>query len=252
MLGAAEEVEHDVAVGVVADLRPVGRGQARGRAAGGRPPGRGAPPRAAARSPAIGGPNGSGRPCSAMNRSAVRMISSERASHSAEVSPQAVMPWPPRIAPIASGCVAPDLGHVQAELEAGPAPVDPGHPIAEAARGSGPRRRRRVASAIPESGWRWSTWSALDEAVHRGVDRRRGAAAAVEAVVERGDHLVLALDARDRRRPGRAGGRAAGRRGPASVSVPRSPPEPLTHSSSTGVPVTGSMPVPLAEVLPPA
>ena len=36
----------------------------------------------------------------------------------------------------------------------------------------------------------------VDQPVHRGVDRRRGAAPAVQAVVERGDHLVLALDAR--------------------------------------------------------
>ena len=36
------------------------------------------------------------------------------------------------------------------------------------------------------------------------------------------------------------------------VSVPRSPPEPLTHNSSTSSPVTGSVSVPLAEVLPPA
>ena len=36
----------------------------------------------------------------------------------------------------------------------------------------------------------------VDEPVHRGVDRRRGAALAVQAEVERGDHLVLALDAR--------------------------------------------------------
>ena len=35
----------------------------------------------------------------------------------------------------------------------------------------------------------------VDEAVHRGVDRRRRAALAVQAVVERGDHLVLAVDA---------------------------------------------------------
>ena len=35
----------------------------------------------------------------------------------------------------------------------------------------------------------------VDQAVHGGVDRRRGAALAVQAVVERGDHLVLALDA---------------------------------------------------------
>jgi hypothetical protein len=34
----------------------------------------------------------------------------------------------------------------------------------------------------------------VDEAVHGGVDRRCGAALAVQAVVERGDHLVLAVD----------------------------------------------------------
>ncbi len=36
----------------------------------------------------------------------------------------------------------------------------------------------------------------VDESVHRGVDRGRGASLAVQAVVERRDHLVLALDAR--------------------------------------------------------
>ena len=36
----------------------------------------------------------------------------------------------------------------------------------------------------------------VDEAVHGRVDRRRRAALAVQRVVERGDHLVLALDAR--------------------------------------------------------
>ena len=35
----------------------------------------------------------------------------------------------------------------------------------------------------------------LDQPVHRGVDRGRRAALPVQAVVERGDHLVLALDA---------------------------------------------------------
>ena len=48
-------------------------------------------------------PNGCGLPRSSMNRCAVAMISSERASHSSLVSPQAVMPWPPRITPIAPG-----------------------------------------------------------------------------------------------------------------------------------------------------
>ena len=35
----------------------------------------------------------------------------------------------------------------------------------------------------------------VDQAVHGGVDRRGGAALAVQAVVERGDHLVFTLDA---------------------------------------------------------
>ncbi len=35
----------------------------------------------------------------------------------------------------------------------------------------------------------------VDQPVHGGVDGRGGTAAAVQAVVERGDHLVLALDA---------------------------------------------------------
>ena len=91
----------------------------------------------------------------------------------------------------------------------------------------------------------------VDQAVHRGVDRRRRAALAVQAVVERRDHLVLALDPGidvDQRRI--RSSRSTAR--PDSVSVPRSPPEPLTQSSSTGSPVTGSVSVPLAEVLPPA
>ena len=54
----------------------------------------------------------------------------------------------------------------------------------------------------------------VDEAVHRGVDRRRRAALAVQAVVERGDHLVLALDARvdvdERAQPVEAQHREAG------------------------------------------
>ena len=192
---ARQEVEDDVRVGEVADLRAVGGGEAadqrqeRGRALAPRVG------RRAARDPATTGPNGSGRPSSAMNRSAVRMISSEFASHSSEVSPQAVMPWPPRIAPIASGWSRADRGDVEAELEAGPAPRDPGHPVAEAAAGQrlavggGRERDAGVRVEVVDVG-------GVDEPVHRGVDRRRRAAAAVQAVVERGDHLVLALDAR--------------------------------------------------------
>jgi hypothetical protein len=49
------------------------------------------------------GPNGSGFPFASMNSAAVRMISSERASHSALVAPHAVMPCPPSTTPMASG-----------------------------------------------------------------------------------------------------------------------------------------------------
>ncbi len=123
------------------------------------------------------------------------MISSERASHSSDVSPQAVIPWPPRIAPIASGSIAPDRGDVEAELEARAPPGDPGDAVAEAA--SGQRLAvGRGREGDPRVGMEVVDVGGVDEAVHRRVDRRRGAAATVEAVVEGRDHLVLALDAR--------------------------------------------------------
>ena len=61
--------------------------------------------------------------------------------------------------------------------------------------GSVPRRPRRSRARCRsrDAGGRRGR---VDERVHRGVDRRRRAAAPVQAVVERGDHLVLALDAR--------------------------------------------------------
>ena len=130
-----------------------------------------------------------------MNRSAVPMISSERASHSADVSPQAVIPCPPRIAPMASGFAAPDLGHVETELEPRAPPADPGDPVAEAASGQrlaiggGRERDAGVGMQVVDM-------VGLDEPVHGGVDRRRRAAPTMKAEVERGDHLVLAIDPR--------------------------------------------------------
>ena len=193
---AGEEVEHDVAVGEVPDLRPIGGGQATDdREERGRP----CPAlrrREAARSPRwarrtgrVGrAPRCTARPC--------RMISSEFASHASEVSPQAVIPWPPRIAPIALRVRPLDLRDVEARAGS------PGRRHGTQATRSPKQARVRaspsaaVANAIPLSGWRWSTWARLDQPVHRRVDRWRRAAPAVEAVVERGDHLVLALDAR--------------------------------------------------------
>jgi hypothetical protein len=88
-----------------------------------------------------------------------------------------------------------DLGHVQPQLEARPPPRHPGHPVAEAlagqllAVGRGGQRDAGVGVQVVDV-------CGADQPVHRGVDRRRGAAPPVQAVVEGGDHLVLALDAR--------------------------------------------------------
>ena len=87
-----------------------------------------------------------------------------------------------------------DLGDVEAELEAGPAPRHPDDLVAEDGRGEllavGGGRDRDAGVGVQVVDVR-----GVDEAVHRGVDRRRGAALAVQAVVERRDHLVLALEA---------------------------------------------------------
>ena len=182
-------------VGEVADLRAGRSTRGRATAGPGRPPGRGARPPGSGSNPGTTGPNGSARPRSARNASAVRMISSEFASHSSLVAPQAVMPWPPRMHPIASGwsrCTAamsspswkPGRRHGTHTTRS------PKHSLVSASPSAA------VARAMPASGCRWSTCAELDQAVHRRVDRRRGAAAAVQAVVERRDHLVLALDAR--------------------------------------------------------
>ena len=92
----------------------------------------------------------------------------------------------------------------------------------------------------------------VDEAVHRGVDRRRRAAPAVQAVVERGDHLVLALDARidvdERAQAVEAQDGEAGLGERAEVAAGALDPEQLDRRR----PSPGRSPVPLAEVLPPA
>ena len=194
MLRPTDEIEDDVAVGVVADLRPVGRGQAADqRQQGGRPgmtlrfgqrlvPGdRGAErvgPAVVDDEP-LGGPDDLERPRLALGRG----VAPGRDAVPAEDGPDRL------------GVGAADLGHVEAELEAGSPPVDPGDATAEAAAGQvlavGRRRERdpRVRVQVVDM-------VRVDEPVHGGVDRGRGAAAAMEAEVERGDHLVLAFDAR--------------------------------------------------------
>jgi len=72
---------------------------------------------------------------------------------------------------------------------------NPGDAVAEAAAGEG-LAIRCGGEGDPGIGVQVVDMCGVDEAVHRGVDRRSRAAATVEAIVERGDHLVLAFDAR--------------------------------------------------------
>ena len=88
-----------------------------------------------------------------------------------------------------------DRGDVEPELEAGATPRHPDDLAAEdllrelrAVLGRRDRDARVGMQVVDVRG--------IHEAVHRGVDRRGCAALAVQAVVERGDHLVLAVEAR--------------------------------------------------------
>ena len=123
------------------------------------------------------------------------MISSELASHSSLVAPHAVMPWPPRITPMACGCVRRTSAMSRPSWKPGPAPRHPHDAVAEALLG---QRLAVDGGGQGDAGVGMEVVDVrrLDEAVHRRVDRRRRAAAAVAAEVERGDHLVLAVDAR--------------------------------------------------------
>lgn len=131
-------------------------------------------------------------PRSARNRSAVRMMCSELRSHSSDVSPHAVIPCPqdtpdgPRIGLLHGG-------DVQTELETGPSPRHPYDGVTETlggqllpVGGAGERDAGVGVQMVHVRGF--------DQPVHRRVDRGRRTALAVQAVVERGDHLVLAVD----------------------------------------------------------
>jgi len=88
-----------------------------------------------------------------------------------------------------------DRGDVEAELEARTAPRHPDDLVAEdplgelRAVGGGRNRDAGVGVQVVHV-------CGVDEGVHGGVDRRRGTTLAEQGVVERGDHLVLALDTR--------------------------------------------------------
>jgi len=88
-----------------------------------------------------------------------------------------------------------DGGDVEAELEAGSAPRHPHHPVTEAFGGQ----------FLPVGGGRHCDAGirmqvidvqGVEESVHGGIDRRRGAPFAVQAIVERRHHLILTVDTR--------------------------------------------------------
>jgi hypothetical protein len=91
---------------------------------------------------------------------------------------------------------------------------------------------------------------ARDEAVQPGVDRRRTRVEVPDAMPQRLDHRVFLV------RPRYCARNCISRSmysvaNPSSFMLPMSPPEPLTHSTCTSAPVSGSFAATLAEVLPP-
>ncbi len=87
------------------------------------------------------------------------MTCSELRSHSSLVAPHAVMPWPPRTQPIARGLASLTAAMSRPSWNPGRrhgthTTLSPKHSLVSASPSAA------QASAIPESGCRWSTWAA--------------------------------------------------------------------------------------------
>jgi hypothetical protein len=178
------------------------------------------------------------------------MISSEFASACSDVSPQAVIPCPPKITPMACGLSALIAAMSRPSWKPGRrqgthATRSPKHSSVSFSPSAA------VASAMPESGCRWSTWEAstspciavsIDGAAPPVPCRQKSNAATISSSRSTPGYTST----RERSRSSRNTARFF------AVNVPRSPPDPFTHNRSTGSPVTGSVSRPLAEVFPPA
>ena len=92
----------------------------------------------------------------------------------------------------------------------------------------------------------------VDESVHRSVDRRRRATSPVKAEVEQAAPCRPRVRRRRTHRPARGAGRDEAQPGRPRSGFRDRPRTPSPTASSIGLPVTGSTPTPLAEVLPPA
>ena len=151
--------------------------------------------------------------------------------------------------PLEAGTGVVDALDPQRELEPWSPPRDPGNLLPEAllgqllAVGGGGQRDDGIWVEVVDV-------RGPQQPVHRGVDAGRGATLTEAAEVEQLVQLVLLLlaavhlleasepldDEAD---------------SPSADSVARSPPDPLTHISSTSSPETGSSTTALAEVFPP-
>ncbi len=153
-----------------------------------------APPPGSASYPGTTAPKGSADPLSTRNCSAVRMISNEFCSAcSLSVAPGGDA-MPTQDATDGLRVRRLDRGNVQAELEAGAPPRHPHHPIPERLTGQffpvdrGRQRDPRIRVQMIHM-------RRVHQTMHRRVNRRGGAALAVQAVIERRDHLILPVHA---------------------------------------------------------
>ncbi len=195
VLGGFEEVQDDGVIAEVPQLRLVRGRQARGSPAPARRPSRGALPPAAHRSRAAWDRRARRGRCRAMYCSAWSMIHSELASASSLVAPQAVMPCPPRMVPMACGLASLIAAMSRPSWNPGrrhgtQTTLSPKIFAVSASPSTA------VAMAMPGVRVQVVHVRGVHEPVHGGVDRRRGAALAVQAVIKRRHHLVLALHAR--------------------------------------------------------
>ena len=248
-LGPRDEVEDDVAVVEVPDHGHVGRGQTtqNGRELGG------------TRSPLV-----LGERSVTIDETAewVRppVLGDERLGAPDHVE-TAVLALVARLAPRRQPVAAQDAADrgricsmqgrdVEAELEAGSAPVDPQHLVTEAALGQ-LRTIDRGREGDDRVGMEMVDVHRIDERMHRRIDARRRGAATEEAVVEQANHLVLVLwSAVDTDEPLHA---AEFQRGQAGLAQrPEVSPEPLTYMTRIDSPVAGSDTSVFAEALPPA
>ncbi len=237
-----EELEHARVVGEVPDHRAVVRRDARGSSGRAPPPSPGARPASARRSSRPRGRTGSSSRASSMYACAVSMIQREFFSASALVAPHAVMPWPPRMHPIASGFFSLIAAMSRPSWKPGrrhgtQTHADRRRPSRSASRRPWPSRtrcRRRGAGGRRASRRRERAWRCRSTALRR---RNRAGSSRTRRPSR------LALDAGVDVRRARARGRGAARRARARSGCRGRRPSPSPRAARPGSPVTGSVSV---------